>query len=264
MKKSGFICTVAVLFLSLGAFAERKDEVTLMLVPREDSVVRVGLDIASRYPTLLISYKLMPNNAVSLHGWNGKEWVNVSKNDFREGNFFRTGPDSALIVEAEDAPLPVAFVPSAEWCESVYKITTTETRPLLHLIGQYYDFKYKDWQWFSENYNMSMEAINPEGLNVSWYHKRFQDNLKKGPVAADDLQYWVALRYPVVVVAQEEVVAEEEVVTEEVMVETEVTETDEQPEMELPEDPDVNPLTNAVPSAVVLGAGDADEAVINE
>ncbi|MEA2069193.1 MAG: hypothetical protein U9P12_08335 [Verrucomicrobiota bacterium] len=115
--------------------------------------------------------------------------------------------------------------------------------------GQYYDLKYKDWKWFSENYKLSMEAINPEGLNVAWYNKRLDDHLKHaGAMGGDDLQYWVALRHP------EEPVPPGEPVEEEPPVETE-----EHPEMETPEDPEVNPLTNAAPAAVVLGAGSAEE-----
>lgn len=251
MKKLIFSLMVTVMVASM-SMAARKGEVTLVMVPRDDLAVRVGMDIANRYPTLLVSYKIMPNG-LSLHGWTGKEWVKISAADFQDGNFFRTGPDSALVVEEEGAPLPEESLPSVEWSDAVYKVTTTEARPLLHLIGQYYDFKYKDWQWFSENYKISMEAINPEGLNVAWYHKRFGDNLKKSPVAGNDLQYWEAVRHPETIMAEEEP-----------MVETNETEIVEQPEMEMPEDPDVNPLTNAAPAAVVLGAGDAEEAQATE
>lgn len=247
MRKLIFGLVAGVMMTSMVS-ASRKDEITLVMVPRDDSVLRVGLDIANRYPSLLVSYKILPNG-VSLHGWSGKEWVNITLNDFHEGNFFRTGPDSALVIEKEGVSIPEIMIPPTGWCDAAYKITTTDVRPLLHLVGQYYDFKHKDWQWFSENYKMSMEAINPEGLNISWYHKRFGENLKKGPVAADDLQYWVAIRHPEPVMAEEVAVSE-----------TNAVKSVEQPEMELPDDPNVNPLTNAVPVAVVLSAGDAEEA----
>lgn len=247
MKKIIFGLVAAFMMASIVS-ASRKDEITLVMVPHSDHVLRVGYDISSRYPTLLVRYKILPNG-VSLNGWNGKEWVHISLKDFHDGNFFRTGPDSALVIEEEGFSVPEEIIPPADWCDAAYKITTSQMRPLLHLVGQYYDFKYKDWQWFSENYKMSMEAINPEGLNVSWYHKRFGDHLKKSPVAADDLQYWVAIRHP-----------EPVRVDAEIIVETNALESAEQPEMEIPNDPSVNPLTNAAPAAVVLGAGDAQEA----
>lgn len=252
MKKHYITGFVALFFaVTLTSFASRKDEVTLLMIPREDGVVRVGMDIAKRYPTLLLSYKIEANGAVMLHGWSGKEWVSVSLKDFTEGNFFRNGPDSALIVETSGSSALDSLIPPEGWCSSVYKISTTEVRPLVHLVGQYYNFKHKDWTWFSENYQLPLDSINPEGLNVAWYHKRLNDNLKKrDPIVANDLQYWSVIRQP-----QPPLVIEEVEPTNS----TEVIEVEEHPEMETPEDPTLNPLTNAAPEAVVLGAGDAEE-----
>ncbi|MEE9368637.1 MAG: hypothetical protein V3V05_07195 [Pontiella sp.] len=234
--------------------ASRKDEVTLLMVPREDGAMRVGMDIANRYPTLLLSYKVGNNGAVSLHGWSGKEWVNVELQNFHEGNFFKTGPDSALVIEVEGSPVPETLVPPEGWCGSAYKITTTDVRPLLHLVGQYYDFKYKEWSWFAENYRLPLDAINPEGLNVSWYHKRFNEHLKKqDAVIGDDLQYWVAVRHP-----QQGKIELAEASTNS----TEQVDVEKQPDQEATEEPIINPLTNAVPEAIVLGAGTAEEAKI--
>lgn len=240
MRRTIFACLVVLMAVGT-AFSARKDEITLVMVPREDNVIRVGLDLADRYPTLLVSYKIS-GGSTSLHGWTGKEWVKISPQAFKDGGFFRTGPDSALIID-DGNMLAESMLPSEEWCPAVYKITTSEIRPILHLTGQYYNFKYKDWKWFSENYKMSMEVINPEALNVAWYHKRFGDNLKQSPVAADDLQYWVAVRHPV---SREQSIGEE-------VSETNMVEAAEQPEMETPEDAMlVNPLTNDVPEAVVI------------
>ena len=237
-----------IVFIATLAMGSRKDEVTLVMVPREDAAVRVGMDVVARYPTLLVSYKV-EGDAISLHGWNGKEWVSISLDNFISGHFFRTGPDSALVVEAEGQPIPGNIIPPEEWCGSVYKITTTDLRPLVHLTGQYFDFKHKDWSWFSENYKMSMEAINPEGLNVAWYHKSLGGHFKKGPVAGDDLKFWVAVRHP------EEAVQETALVID--PVETNVVEeaaVDAESDSELSD----NPLTNDAPMAVVLGAGEAE------
>ncbi|HEY5653087.1 MAG TPA: hypothetical protein VIR63_01815 [Pontiella sp.] len=243
-----------ILFLSaIAVLASRKDEITLLLIPREDSAVRVGMDVANRYPTLLISYQVKANGAVSLHGWSGSEWVNISQKDFNAGNFFRKGPDSALVIEKVNAEMSDLLIPSEEWCATVCKITTTEPRALIHLIGRHFDFGYKDWQWFSKNYGFPLDAINPEGLNVSWYHKRLDEHLQKRAIGADDLQFWVPIRQ-VVDVKPEEAVAEEGLVP-----------VIDQPEMETPEDPDIaDPFVNEAPVAVVLGASDAEEAGVAE
>ncbi len=223
--------------------AARKDEVTLIMVPREDATVRLGMDLANKYPTLLISYKLGANEAVSLHGWTGTQWVNVGMEDFQAGNFFRTGPDSALIVEKAGAAVPGKMLPPVDWCASVAKITTTEMRPLLHLVGQYYDFSFKDWQWFSKRYNMEVDAINPEGLNIAWYHRRMGEHLTpRDSQGVSDLQYWVFIRQPMAV----EAAAPGEVEAE---------------EAPLMGEESGNPLTNDAPAAVIMGAADADEEV---
>ena len=44
------------------------------------------------------------------------------------------------------------------------------------------------------------------------------------------------------------------------IIDTNAVESAERPEMETPDDPTLNPLTNSAPAAVVLGAGDATEA----
>ncbi len=237
------ICTVTV------SFATRKDEVTLIMVPREDAMLRIGGELSTRYPTLLMNYKMTGNGAVTLRGWSGKEWVSVSVKDFKTGSFFRKGPDSSLLIEHEGQPIPDVLIPPEAWCSAVYKITTTEVRPVLHLAGQYFNFEHKEWEFFAERYNFSPEAINPEALNVAWYQKRLNDHLKKGAPAADDLQYWQALRHPQPIEPVE--ISEDPVGNPE-------------SEGKMLEESDANPLFDAPPEAVVLGAGDASDAVIDD
>ncbi len=244
-KSMAYFVAVLVMCSTVFSNAARKDEVTLVMVPREEAMVRLGVDIANKYPTLLISYKLGANGAVSLHGWTGSDWLNVSLEDFLGGNFFKKGPDSALIVEKAGVSAPGKMLPSPDWCASAFKITTTEMRPLLHLVGQYYDFSFDDWKWFSKRYTLDMDAINPEGLNVAWYHKRMSEHLKtRDEQGLSDLQYWVSIYQPVVL--------EPEAPGEKPMEEAVAV-----PPLE--EEVLGNPLTNDAPAAVIMGAADADE-----
>lgn len=230
------IYTVCVCGMALSAQA-RKKEITLVLVPREEATTKLGVEIASRYPTLLISYKVAKNGALSLHGWTGSKWVNITHADYVSGNFFKKGPDSALVVEKEGVPAPEKLMPPVDWCTDVSKITTTELRPLIHLTGQYFDYNFKDWEWFAKRYRMSINAINPENLNVSWYHKRLDEHLKAGKqLGSDDLKYWVVVRQTVV-----EKSPDVEQGT---------------PEAAEPGSEELHVFTNAVPPAVVMGAGD--------
>lgn len=237
----GMVCSASV----------RENEITLIMVPRENSAVQLGLDIAARYPTLLVSYRVARGSAVSLHGWTGSQWVMISLDDFESGSFFKSGPASALIVEQSGTSVPMKMIPSAEWCPNVSKITTDQMRPLIHLIGQYYDFSYKNWKWFSKRYALAVDAINPEGLNMAWYHKPMSEHLMKNTSEGlSDLRYWVSVR--------QAVVAEPIVPVEE---EPEVSVVEEPSEEPTPvvEELMENPLTSDVPAAVVMGAGDAPE-----
>ena len=244
MKNSNSVLRLAIAFVActvIVSSAARKDEITLVMVPRDDATVQLGMDIANKYPTLLVSYKLGANETVSLHGWTGTQWVNVSLEDFLAGNFFRVGPDSALIVEKAGAEVPGKLLPPPDWCANVAKITTTEMRPLLHLTGQYYDFSFKDWSWFAKRYNLDLDAINPEGLNVSWYHRRMEDHLKSNDsLGASDLQFWVSIRQAVMTEPMEPPASGME-----------------EPTPPVDEEVVGDPFTNAAPSAVIMGAADA-------
>lgn len=241
-NRSSIIWLVAVMMACSAVFssAGRRDEITLVMVPREKAPVRLGLDIAGKYPTLLVSYKLEKNGQASLHGWTGTKWVNIAPSHFTDGKFFSNPPNSALIVETKDAPVFGKLIPSEAWCPGVSKITTTELRPLIHLVGQYYNFGSKDWKWFATRYNMEMDAINPEGLNMAWYDKRLSEHLKPHDTSksGNDLLYWVSIRQPVVSEPAEPGTGT--------------------PESETAEEPG-NPFTNEVPSAVIMGAPGAPE-----
>lgn len=259
MNKFKSMLLVGLVFVTLvAAHASRMDEVTLVMVPREDSVVRVGMDLANRYPTLLISYQVS-GAVVSLHGWTGTEWVNVTPEAFREGAFFHTAPTDAVLVEKDGQTFPEMLVPPETWCSRVHKISTTDTRPLLHLIGRHYGFRYSDWKWFASSYKLSIEDINPEGLSVAWYNKPLKEHLTKKTtvVGTSDLEYWSIVRQPM-----EDLGPTAVPVIDEVPVSEEIVESSEDALSETVEGED--PLTNAIPPAVVLGAGDADAELVDE
>jgi hypothetical protein len=203
-------------------------------------VQKFNIEVGERYPTLLVSYLVSSTGAISLHGWAGKRWVNISYDDYLTGNFFKKKPSSALIVEKAGSPIPKKLIPPVTWCSDVYKITTTQLRPLVHLMGQYFDFSYKDWSWFSKRSGFSMAAVNPEYLNVSWFRRTRTDHAKSSVSSAkEDGKFWVTVR-------QIEEPKEEEKPPARVA----TTNTVEMLE---------NPFTNDIPPAVVLGAGDVPE-----
>ena len=236
----------------------KKDEVTLVLMPRDKILKKVGLDLAKRYPLLFITYKVQPNGSISLHGWTGSAWVKVTTQEYLAGTFFKNGPTSALIVEKQNVPVPTLLIPPKKWCKEVVKIKTTQLRPLLHLTGRYFDFPYKYWSYFSKRATLPLTDINPENHNLSWYqksNKQTQYSLKQ------DLQYWQVVRkptppkLPVVVPVKKEEPAPKKVEKKEKAEKKESTEA----KKEGTEKPVVDPFKTPLPPAAVLGAGSVSE-----
>jgi hypothetical protein len=267
-----FVCALVL----VGGAEARQKEVTLLLVPLGDEeLVRVGQDIEARFPTLLLRYESGPAG-IKLHGWAKTEWVNIKLADYALGNFFKNGPKTAILIGREAMPIPSLLVPPEAWCDNVAAISTTDTRPVLHLLGQYFDFSHSDWKWFSARYNQPFDAINPDGLNVKWYHRRGSEHLKAGAgsVAANDMQYWTVIRRIADVV---EPVAAEAVTSEKAEKEAGAASEDgdepiviEPIEEEIPADeaasdaetmmPEVDPFeTDVAPAAEVLTAPNVDE-----
>ena len=75
----------------------------LLLFPHNEQSVKVGLDIAERHESLLVTYKLGAQNTVSLRGWTGTEWVYISVPNYQSGDFFREGPEKAIIIDGYDS-----------------------------------------------------------------------------------------------------------------------------------------------------------------
>ncbi len=257
MKLHKPILFVVVLLMVVPAVSFSSEGSTLLLMPREEEVVKVGLDVGNRFSTILLSYKIVPSGQLSLHGWSGKEWVNVTPESYAEGSFYTVAPVSAVLVAEEGVEIPEQLIPGAAWCPEVYRIATVETRPLIHLLGRHYDFKYKDWKWFSENYQLPLDCINPDGLNVAWYHRRMVDNMKaQGTDSYSDLNHLRIIRMP-------ELASEQEPV--EVADETDAVAPEESVDPVADEDvaEESNPLTNDVPQAVVMGDGAPEEGTMD-
>ncbi len=196
MKRKNFISIsilTFVLFLSSLSFSDGR---VLLMVPHEDQLIKVGLDLSERHPSLLISYKLGADNTASLKGWTGTEWVYVSVDNFQRGKFFREGPDEAIIIES-DHLFPEGLVPSESWCDAVYKITSTDICSVVHLVGQSFHFKYDDWKWFAKRYNKSLSELNPTESGMRWYNRRLGDVFKGKRISNHEhLSLWKTIRDP--------------------------------------------------------------------
>ncbi len=166
-----------VLLLSLtGSAANKKTQITMLVVPRQPLLVQIAQDISRRYTALLVCYQ-QQGDRTAIHAWNGKSWVAVSEEAYARGEFFKAGPSHAVIVENGKGSAPKIMTPDGTWCKSGNRISTTDPRAVIHLLGRYFDFPYSYWMQFSQRYNYDLEAVNPSLLNVYWWHFRGKDLL---------------------------------------------------------------------------------------
>ena len=192
MKHFKWICIVV--YILQTAQAVHADGRVLLMVPHEEQMIEVGLDFAEMHPSLLISYRLGEQNTAALKGWTGTEWVYVSVANFQSGNFFREGPDKAIIIQSNQ-PFPEGLIPCASWCDEVFKINSNKLRPVIHLVGQALHFRYDDWKWFSKRYDMPIAMLNPTESGIYWYNRRLGDVFKgRRKSGHEDLLLWEAVR----------------------------------------------------------------------
>lgn len=185
MKKTIFVVAWLLIGVSLVMAAELRG-VTLLMVPARFSVLQVAFDVAARYPVVLVSYQgeAVTENPL-LHVWNGREWLYVSLQDFREANFVQITPARALLV-GDETVLPQVLVPAVSgWCSEVLTVPALDTAGLVNALGAHLAFNRHDWEWFATRYNMRLEDLNVGRRRESWYDQpgywdAWTERLRKG------------------------------------------------------------------------------------
>jgi hypothetical protein len=230
------------LLVVCGVWTGFADGRVLLLFPHNEQSVKVGLDIAARHESLLVTYKLGAQNTVSLRGWTGTEWVYISVPNYQSGQFFHEGPEKAIVIDGYDS-FPDDLLPAEAWCDAVYKISTTRLAPIIHLCGRRLHFEYNDWTWFSDRYGIALEDINPNFHGVRWFNRRLGDVLKNTHAKSDkDEVFWSVIREGHAQTLNEVVLTTESVFEEESMIQEE----------ELLEEVVENPLLEEAPEAVII------------
>ncbi len=148
-----------------------QSDITMLIVPREAIPLQIAQDISRRYPVLLVSYQVT-RGTLKTHAWDGDNWVSVPTNDYASGTFFANRPAHAILVEYDRIRAPQILIPNSTWCKSVSRITSTDPRVMLHLLGLYFNFPFRYWDQFATRYNYPIEEINPTLSNVHWWNMR--------------------------------------------------------------------------------------------
>lgn len=194
------LVSILVLFGACSLYAQEKEiipwrqNITMLVVPREPMAIQLAQDISRRYPTLLVCYQTTPAQTV-LHAWNGEEWLGISDVDYTNGTFFTHRPRRAVIVEKENNSAPELLIPDGTWCNEISRISSTDTRVMIHLLGRHFDFPYRYWMQFAKRYNYELEEINPALINVPWIHYRGDEIIAAFKARDDerDMDKWSTL-----------------------------------------------------------------------
>jgi len=175
--------------LSLNAQANPKKEITMLVVPRDAKVIQIAQDIAQHYPVLIVSYQ-QTTELLKLYAWNGEGWVDISIEDYTTGVFFEKPPKHTILVEFENTPSEEVLVPDGTWCENGNRLTTTDPRTRIHLLGLYFNFQNRHWRELAKPHGLSLADVNPGLLNITWWqHPEKRPTLD--PEA--DMAHWLYL-----------------------------------------------------------------------
>jgi hypothetical protein len=191
LKKLVPLIVVLLSALAMPARAFWKQDITMLVVPREALPVQIAQDISRRYPVLLVCYQTT-RSGLRINAWNGDTWVYIPIEDYTNGTFFATRPGHAIVVEYDRTRAPRELTPNSIWCKSASRITSTDPRVLLHLLGTYFNFPLSHWEHFATRYNYTLEEINPGLLNVHWWNMSSSERAEKRAKskASIDLDKW--------------------------------------------------------------------------
>ncbi len=189
IKKNVLTILILLSAVCLNAQTNPKKEITMLVVPRDAKTIQIAQDIAEHYPVLIVCYQ-QTHNLPKLHAWNGEGWVDISVEDYETGVFFENPPQHAIIIEPENTPSAELLVPDGIWCESGNRLTTTDPRTMIHLLGLYFDFQHRQWKQLAQAHGLSVADINPGLLNIYWWQYP-----EKRPTLdpEDDMDHWLFL-----------------------------------------------------------------------
>lgn len=163
----------------LAAATTQQGALTLLVVPARYNVLQVAFDAASIAPVVLVSYQgdATTENPL-LHAWNGSDWVYVSTEDFRDAQFLQVTPGQAVLVGDERLLPPVLVTSAGNWCPKTLTVPATDPAGLVNALGSHLGFSSRDWKWMASRYNMTLQDLNSERRQESWYdQKGYQDKM---------------------------------------------------------------------------------------
>ena len=146
------------------------EPLTVLMVPARHSLVQLGRDMADRERVLLMTYAPeTASDALFLHAWDGGRWVRVAQRDYADGSFL-LNPSARLLVIGPANDLTATLIERGiGWSPEVLHLESQNVTNLINALGRLFDFKKSDWEWFAGRYELSLEDLNTDVRQQSWY-----------------------------------------------------------------------------------------------
>ncbi len=153
----------------LAAASRQPRQLTMLVIPANPAQLELAFDVADRFPAVLVSYQKSRDSAEPLlYAWSGSEWVYVSAERYRQGNFMKVVPTRAILV-GDETILPASLVTATAWCPSVMNIPSLNPAMILNSLSKVFMFSRDDWRWFARRYNLELKDLNAGRRSRSWY-----------------------------------------------------------------------------------------------
>lgn len=168
-RKAGWVVAVMVAMGAASLAQAASSPLTLLAVPARYSVMQVAFDVLRHREAVLVTYqKDAQTDQTVLHAWNGREWVFVSMDDYRQAKFVQERPARVVLI-GEEGEVPPVLAEASSWCPVVLNATALDTASLVNAFGRIFSFKRAEWRWFTKRYNMELVDLNSERRQTSWY-----------------------------------------------------------------------------------------------
>ncbi len=156
--------------LSVSGMGGGPRPLTVMMVPAEPNMVRVGLDMVDREDVLLMSYApaSKPTDPF-LHVWNGTAWLRVPSSRYANGSFLKNNPGTVLILGGNDALTTVLIEQAVDWSPEVLNVEPGQVTEVINSLGKLFQFSRSDWKWFAAEYDLQLENLNEGRKEAGWY-----------------------------------------------------------------------------------------------
>lgn len=165
---------ISVTCLALPGRAKEGDY-TLIVAPARFSVIQMSFDLIAKRPAVLVSYRGEASTAEPLiYAWNGKEWVYVSLQDYREMRFLEDSPKNVVIL-GDEATVPATLKEATVWTKNKKSVTALDNASLVNEFGRLFKWEKSELDWFASRYNLRLQDESEPYRRSSWYDQ-------KGPV----------------------------------------------------------------------------------